>query len=574
MIKKIFSIIDKYQKKRIYLLFFISIPLIFLEAISIGSLPVYILTVIDPTKILEYVNIKQLTDLISNLTIQERSFYGLIFILNIFIFKGLYNLFFNFFELSTIKKINIEHSQKIFSYYLKQNLLFHVGNNSSKLIQNIDDVKRSSSVIFSIFNIFKDLLIILTLLIMLVFANIKILFITIAIFSLPVIFFLTYFKKSLKFRGEVAKKYRILRLQNLQEGFSLIKFIKIIGGENFTLDTFKQNNYRAIHQEMILGFIIRTPKIILETFSVLLIAFIFYILFKASLGFESILPTITLLVVSLIRFIPSIGNILISINQYKFHYVAVNNIYEIFNDIRLKNITDENFQNEITKKIAFSNTIKFKNVSFKYPNSPNLILEDINFKIEKNQKLGITGISGSGKSTLLSLFLGLLKPEKGNILCDEIDIFVNLKGWHKNIGYVPQSIHLLDDTIKKNICFGIKEKDINDKNLLDVIKLCELKDFIDKQPKKLDTLIGHDGSKISGGQLQRIGIARSLYLNPSILVLDEPTSSLDKENEEQIIKSLFSIKNITVILISHNHNVLKKCDQVLTLKNKSLNNNM
>ena len=570
MIKKILYILDKNQKKRIYLLFFISLPLIFLETISIGSLPVYILAIVEPSTIIDYFNNDYLTNKLNGMSVEQRSFYGLLIIIIIFFIKALYNLFFNFYELSTLKKVNLEHANKIYSYYLKQRILFFSENNPSKLIQNIDDIKKSTTVVFSIFNIFKESLIILMIFVMLIFVSIKILLINLVIFAFPIIFFLTFFKKSLKIRGETAKKHRTLKLKNLQESFSLIKFIKIIRGEEFALNTFAQNNYRSTHQETILAFVVRLPRIILETFSVLAIALIVFFLFKSNLSFDSILPTLTLLVVGLIRFIPSVGSILVGLNQYKFHNVSLNNIYEIFEDINNQNLKEKNKIGIVKEKITFDNVLEFKNISFSYKNSKSVILKNIKFNIKKNQKIGITGPSGSGKSTLLSICLGLLKPDRGDILCDERSIFENLEEWHRKIGYVPQSIHLLDESIRNNICYGINEKKINKENLINAIKISQISDFIEKQPQKLDTWIGHNGARISGGQLQRIGIARAMYLNPSILILDEPTSSLDKDNEVQIINSLFSIKNITVILISHNPTILKKCDQVLNLENQLL----
>ena len=572
MITKILYILDKNQKKRIYLLFFISLPLIFLETISIGSLPVYILAIVEPSTIIDYFNNDYLTNKLNGMSVEQRSFYGLLLIIIIFFIKALYNLFFNFYELSTLKKINLEHANKLYDYYLKQKILFFSENNPSKLIQNIDDIKRSTSVIFSIFNIFKESLIILMIFVMLIFASVKILLLNLAIFSLPIIFFLTFFRKSLKFRGEIAKKHRILKLKNLQESFSLMKFIKIIKGENFALNTFSQNNYRSTYQETILAFVTRLPRIILETFSVLAIALVVFFLFKSNLSFDAILPTLTLLVVGLIRFIPSIGSILVGLNQYKFHHVSLNNVNNIFKNIDNQNLKDQNKIETTEKAIVFNDMIELKDINFSYKDSDEMILKNINFKIKKNHKIGITGPSGSGKSTLLSICLGLVEPNNGQVLCDRKNIFNNLQGWHKSIGYVPQSIHLLDESIKNNICYGINEKEINEKNLLKAIEISEIRNFIDKQPRKLETWIGHNGARISGGQLQRIGIARAMYLNPTILILDEPTSSLDKNNEEQIINSLFSIKDITVILISHNTSVLKKCDQVLNLEDHSLEN--
>tara|TARA_Y100000591_G_scaffold331974_1_gene367651 strand:- start:2972 stop:4705 length:1734 start_codon:yes stop_codon:yes gene_type:complete len=571
MFNKINKILNKNQKIKIYLLFLVSFPLIFLETISIGSLPVYILTIINPESIINFFDKDALTNFLNNMSIEQRALYGLILIIIIFVFKGIYNSAFHFYELSVLKKINLEHAKKLYAHYLNKKVLFFSYNNPSQLIQNIDDIKRSSTAIFSIFNIVKETLIIFTIFLMLIFASPKIVLISITIFFLPIYFFVSFFRKSLKKRGDIARKHRYQKLKNLQEGFSLIKFIKIIKGEEFALNTFLQNNYRATHQETMLAFISRLPRIILETFSVLAISCIVFFLFRSNLNFETILPTVTLLVVGLIRFIPSIGAILVSLNQYKFHTVSLNNIYEIFTEVEKKNLKlNIDLKDTLNEKTNFSNVIELKNIDFSYLNSKEKILKNINFEIKKNQKVGITGPSGSGKSTLISICLGLIEPNKGNVLCDGKDIFKNLNGWHKNIGYVPQSIHLLDDTIKNNICYGINPKNININNLNHSIDLAEIKEFIEQQPDQINTFIGHEGSRISGGQLQRIGIARALYSRPSILILDEPTSSLDKQNEEQIINSLFSIKNITVIVISHNPNILKKCDQVLNLENHSI----
>ena len=169
------------------------------------------------------------------------------------------------------------------------------------------------------------------------------------------------------------------------------------------------------------------------------------------------------------------------------------------------------------------------------------------------------------------MLLGLLKPHKGKIKIDNIDIHENLRAWQNNIGYVPQTTHLIDDTIKKNICFGVNEDQIDFDMFNKVINISGIDEFINTQPNKLNTIVGHDGTRLSGGQLQRIGIARALYLNPKILILDEPTSSLDKDTEEKIIQKILSLKEITVILISHNPRIIEKCDSVLIMKDKTVN---
>lgn len=575
MIKKINTILDSKQKSRLTLFILSSLPLIFLETISISSLPIYLITILNPSKIFEYIDHQNLEYIILNMSNAERALYGLVIIFFIFLIKAVYHLLFNYLEFNTIKKINLEHSSKIYSYYLNESYLFHTQNNPSKLIQNIADVQRSTSVIFSIFNIFKELILIFCIIGILAFSEPIILLITLLVFSLPVTFFLTYFKKTLKQKGEIAKKSRILILKNLQESFTLIKFIKIVGNQEYIRKSFELQNFRSLHQETIAAFIGRTPRIVLELVTVLSISLIILFLFQSGQSFESMIPLLTLLVVSLIRFIPSVGVILVGINQYKFHHVSLLNIYNIFSfhDKKIKEKKLENNHENTIQETIFKKDIQFSSVDFAYPNSTKSSLKNVNFVINKNSKVGIKGPTGSGKSTLIALLLGLLKPNNGEIKVDGNNIHNNLRGWQKIIGYVPQTIHLLDDTIKKNICFGISEDKIDNLKLEKIIKISGIDEFINNQENKLDTIIGHDGARISGGQLQRIGIARALYMDPKILIMDEPTSSLDAITEENIIKEILSIEELTVILISHNPKIIEKCDNILNLKDQTVISN-
>ena len=208
------------------------------------------------------------------------------------------------------------------------------------------------------------------------------------------------------------------------------------------------------------------------------------------------------------------------------------------------------------------------NLNFHYPNTKRASLKSINLKIDINKTVGIIGESGAGKSTLVDIILGLLTPSNGKVLVDGVDIEENIKSWQKQIGYVPQNIYLLDDTIKKNIALGIKEEEIDKNRLSFAIKSAQLELFVDQLPDGIDTNVGEKGVKLSGGQRQRIGIARALYNKPNILILDEFTSSLDIETEEKVMKSISYIKGkITVIIISHRPSIINQCDQVFKISN-------
>ncbi|MBD1140962.1 ABC transporter ATP-binding protein [Pelagibacterales bacterium SAG-MED39] len=535
----------------------------FLEMMSIGSLPAFIIFIISPEKIISLFDNHSLINFLVNLTEYERSLYGFLIVAFLFILKAFLILLINYFEMNFLKQMDLENSKKLFSKYLHSPFLFHVYNNPSELTQNLNDIKRTTSVIFGFCTIIKEMLIILSIASLLILTNVKLFSYLILILIIPILFLLNYFKNLLLDRGEIARIFRTKRLKTIAESLSNIKFIKINNIENFVIDYFKKNNYLATHQDMVANYISKIPKVILETFSIITILLIVFFLYTKAGSLVDIIPIMTLLIVSIVRFIPSIGNILVALNNYKYHYPALKSYKLLFEE----NFNDNTFNKNTLKKIEFKKQILIESISYNYPNNEIKILRDLNLNIKKNQKVGISGKSGSGKSTLLNIIMGLIQPTEGKVTCDGNEIEGNIKNWYSKIGYVPQKVTLFDETIKNNICFGTNKNYFDDKNYDKAIKLAELEKFISSLPDKENTKIGHEGSLVSGGQFQRIGIARALYSNPEILVLDEPTSSLDKKIESSIIDSLFQIKDLTIILISHNDSVLSKCDKVINLDN-------
>ena len=213
----------------------------------------------------------------------------------------------------------------------------------------------------------------------------------------------------------------------------------------------------------------------------------------------------------------------------------------------------------------FKNLLEIKNIKFAYPNTDKLILKNFSFKIKKGDFVGISGNSGAGKSTLIDLISGLLNPQNGEILLDNTNIKKYRHIWKNKIGYVPQDTYLLDETIKNNIAFGENINDFNQSRFKKSIELARLDSLVNSFDEKENKIVGEKGIQLSGGQRQRIGIARALYLNPEIIILDEPTSSLDKENEEKIIEDLFELNknlNMTVLLVSHKEAIFKYCNKL------------
>jgi ATP-binding cassette subfamily C protein len=204
-----------------------------------------------------------------------------------------------------------------------------------------------------------------------------------------------------------------------------------------------------------------------------------------------------------------------------------------------------------------------EDVTFSHENSNTKILKEISLEVKQGQSIGIIGKSGAGKSTLIDLILGLIKPVTGKIYVDGEELKDNIQSWQNLIGYVPQDIYLLDDTIKNNIAFGLEKEKVSDEKILNSIKLSNLENFINSLPDKENTMVGNRGIKVSGGQKQRIGIARALYNDPKILIFDEATSSLDTKNEKQIMEEVYAVsKDCTLFIITHRHSSVYNCDIV------------
>ena len=256
----------------------------------------------------------------------------------------------------------------------------------------------------------------------------------------------------------------------------------------------------------------------------------------------------------------------------KYDIVSINPVYD-----DLKTLSGKNKRMLLNKgkstPLKLNHSLHIENLSYRYPGAASQALCDINCSIQKGESVAFVGPTGSGKTTIVDLILGLLIPEKGKIIVDGTDIFTNLQGWRENIGYIPQFIYLLDDTIKRNIALGMEDKDIQEEKVQQVLKAAQLEDFVNSLPKGVNTMTGERGIRLSGGQRQRIGIARALYHNPDILIMDEATSALDNKTEFSVVKALESLKgDRTAIIIAHRLSTVQNCDRLFFMRNGHIEN--
>jgi ATP-binding cassette, subfamily B, bacterial PglK len=573
MTKKLFSILkDLKLEYSFYFLMLFSVISSLLEILSISSVLPLAGIIIDPEIFLknEYLaNFLQHNyfDKILKENLNNNIAILLIFlIITIFTTKFLFQIFFEWYRANIIYNLDRKISSYLYNYYINLPFKFHVNTNTSKLHRNIQGDATSVSNIFrSLIIIFTDSLIILGLVSILLYIDWFITFATLLSLAFTGSIFLFLSGKFNVSLGKKVHKESEKRIKHLINGFEGIKDFIIYDKISNFFELFDKSNKNYANANKYFSIIISFPKIIIEFLFILVILSVLLYFTLIDQSINQFLPVMTLIVVSMIRIAPSCFRIITSNQQIKFNKVSIDNIFkDLKYGIRIKNYPklkkSKNF-------INFNKEIKFKNVNFSYSKGKK-ILKNLNLNIKKGEFIGIYGSSGSGKSTFLDILAGLFKPNTGKIISDNNDIFQNIKSWRKNIGYVPQKVYLLDENIAKNVSLEFK-KHLNDKkSFKEAINIAGLKNFSNNLKLRQKDSIGEKGGKISGGQAQRVGIARAIYNKPEILIFDEATSSLDKHIEKKIINSIYKLRGKkTVIIVSHKLELLKNCDKIFNFEN-------
>lgn len=557
---KIFKILTYREKIYSFFMAFLMIIAMLFEMLSIGSFLPLIGSLIDEN---------YTSNFFSNLGFEGFNFsfnQMLIILLILFFIKNLYLVFFNIIQTAFINIVSLRVMNSIYSYYLKQSYEFHLNKNSALLIRNINESGVIDSVLLRVLTLINDVIIVFGLIILLILA--QPLFTVYTIISVVLIIFIYNFftKKKIKVWGKQRFDSNFFLTKNLYEGINAFKEIILNNSSNF----FISKNFRIKKKLLNINFKFKIieflPKYIIEILGIVIIISLIYFLLKINDEPKNIIPILALYTASAFKIIPSLLKIFSTFQNFNYLNPSLDNIYSQLNDYNDLVTTSSN--NKISKKIDFHKKIEIKNLFFKF-SEKKILFNNFNILIEKNSFIGVKGDSGTGKSTLLNMLSGLIKPQKGEILVDGVNIFENIQEWRDKIGYVSQSVFLIDESIKKNIAFGIEDNDINYTKLDKAIQNSGLSNYIDSLEDKENTIVGERGIRISGGQKQRIGLARALYFSPEVLILDEATNSLDKETEKNILKQLLKIKDkITLIIVSHENEPLKIADKIYDLNEK------
>jgi ATP-binding cassette, subfamily B, bacterial PglK len=575
---KSFYILDGRQKSLILMiLLFLFVSTI--EVISTGLVGQFISLATDPGSLTRnsfFSSVYKWLDL--NSQSQLLVVFGSL-VIAIFYFKS----FLSFFSQKIIFefgfKLQGELAAKLMNLYLDAPYTFHLNRNSASLIQNIvsETSRFSQGVISPSLTSVSNGIITVALVGLLIKVNIMAMVVISGILLLSYLLMLSL-KDRISRWGKQGSEANTEMIRVINHSLGGLKETKLIGCESYFENQMEtQIKKHSTSASLALSFG-NLPRYIIEAFLIsFLIGFTFLFLATNQGNAQGLSATLGVFALVSIRLLPAVGNLLTSINGIRYSAYSIDIIHLDLKELENTGISQKTkiaYSNLNARPILpFTTNIALENITYSYPNSQKKSLEGISLHIKKGESIGLIGKSGAGKTTLVDVILGLLETQAGDIKVDGISIYQNLRAWQNMIGYVPQSIFLVDDTLEKNIAFGVPEHLIDSQRLKKAILAAQLEELIEHLPNGLNTMVGERGVLLSGGQRQRIGIARALYHEREILVFDEATAALDNETEglvTEAIKSLSGIK--TMIIIAHRLSTIEHCDHIYQLdKGRVLN---
>ena len=570
MLKKIAYLLSKRDRKILIAIFFVILGSAFLDLVGISSILPVIEILMTPKEVIQSNAFVRIINDIFRLggDANKLCFVCLGCMAVLFIIKCAYAI------LSTylIHRFTMSYSRrltkKLMTAYLLFPYEFHLDNNSSTLIRKSTyDVDAFTNAITNILNFIVKMASILTIVIFLFVQDWKVTLILSVLLLLFSFVVLKIVKPRSKKYGRELQKYNSDNYKYLSQAFNGIKESKIGNTESYFTNVYDRNRIKINNFNLKRIVLNSVPGHTLELVGMLGICIALAIVILIGTPASQIVVTFSVFAYAVIKILPSVTEVTSVVNNLQFYEVSVKSLYE---DIKMtENVEYVESNEKNVQQLPFNKDITAKNVTFYYNSIPDrIILKNVNFSIKKNSSVAFSGVSGAGKTTMIDLILGLLPCRDGEISCDGVDIKSNMRGWRKNISYIPQTIYLSDDTIRNNVAFGIEKSKIDDNQIWDSLEKAQLKEYVKNLPNGLDTVIGERGVRMSGGQRQRIGIARAFYRNTNIVVFDEATSALDYETEKNILDHVSKYaSDHTLIIITHRLNTIDSCDCIFKVEN-------
>ena len=485
-------------------------------------------------------------------------------LVGIYLAKNLFLAFLAWWQMRFAFGVQAQLSQRLFTTYLRQPWIFHLQRNSAQLIRNaVNEVQQLwLLVLLPGMVVLSEGLVLLGIGCLLLVIELLGALIVVLVLGGATWGFHRWTRAHITFWGDARQYHDGLRIQHLQQGLGGVKEVKLLGREGDFLAQYHVHNVQSARMGQFQSTLQQLPRLWLELLVVAGLTTLVLTMLAQGRDMSNIVPALGLFAAAAFRLMPSVNRVLSAVISLRYGLPVINTLHE-----ELKLSVPEPVTQGNNGTPAFEKEIRLTNITYTYPGAPAPALNGLSIAIQKSECVGFVGASGSGKSTLVDVILGLLTPNVGQVAVDGRDIQQNLRAWQNQIGYVPQSIYLTDDTLRRNVAFGLPDEQIDDAAVNRAIKAAQLEDFVASLPDGLENIVGERGVRLSGGQRQRIGIARALYHDPAVLVLDEATSALDTATERGVMQAVTALQGSkTILIVAHRLSTVERCDRLYRLE--------
>lgn len=577
MLRKIGYIFDRKQKVQIVILGILIFIGGFLETLGVGAMMPVVTALITPDILMGYIEkyefLQKICEALHIDSVGEVAIALLISLMVIYVIKNLFILFMTYKQNDFISQNRNRMISRVLGEFLNRPYEQYLGADIPTVFRITDnDIPHMFSLVLSALQLASEVVVSCLIFIMMLIMDAKMTLFVVVLFGAMTFLIVKVFKPKLNKIG--AKNQSIqsrIAKWRLQAIYGL-KDVKVLNREEFFVRNYYESGKIGADVATAYAVMNNIPRLLIETVFIVGVLGFIAIYINGGGDMSAMANTLVAFGVAAIRVLPSVNRINTYITQISYTQPSLDFVYQNLQEgMKTDAMLRERKENSQKEKLKLEHQIELNHISFHYPDTDKNIFTDAHMIVPKGKSVGIIGASGAGKSTVVDVLLGLLHAQEGEITCDGVDIFKNYESWLAQIGYIPQSIYLVDESIRDNIAFGIDEEEIDDKRIWEVLKEAQLKEFVEGLPEGLDTTIGDRGVRLSGGQRQRIGIARALYHNPEILVFDEATSALDNDTEAAVMEAVNSFHGKkTMIIIAHRLNTIKKCDIIYKVENEKL----
>ncbi|MCI9341814.1 MAG: ABC transporter ATP-binding protein [Lachnospiraceae bacterium] len=565
LIKRVIAILTERQRKLLVFMLLMMLVGAGLETAGTSLLIPFITIAMEPDSVFQNEYLKYFYDLMHLTSVNGFLVMLSIVLSAVFVLKNIYLYFMYYVQYRFIYNGQFNTSRSLFKDYVRRPYEFYLDASTPVVMRHImSDVNGSYNLLLTFLQLFTELFIFAALLVLALVYSPTMTLVMCAVLGIILLANKMILGPILRRFGHEVQTNSALTTKWIMQAVNGMKETKVLNKERYFVEQYEKSADKLNTIQKRQNSMQNIPRLMIETVCMCGILLVMAVFLSIGNNLNEMITQLGVLAVVAIKLMPSANKLSTYINNIAYYEPSLTAVEDIIIRSHQKDVdTDILFLKKEIEPMDFSKEVKLENITYRYPNTEVNILENASVSIPIGKSIGFIGPSGAGKSTTVDILLGLLEPQKGKVTVDGIDIRTNLPGWYARIGYVPQMIFMLDDTIRNNVAYGVDEKDIDEEQVWYALREAQMDEFVRGLPDGLDTSIGERGVRISGGQRQRLGIARALYTEPEIMIFDEATSALDNDTESAIMEAIERLHGKkTLVIIAHRLTTIEKCDAV------------